>query len=164
MSGYGLAASTMIHLQPRRATTTTTTMRMHELRGKLGIGSTLGPFLSIFVHPDTATRPLPLHTIKGEGGTLNKTRWTTPATAMYWAYSQTLESTHTQRPGSYPSLDQLVSPYYKHFGAKQHEQQRALKVGTFSPNQYKSCVRLAHLRRLRRAASFTCLVSKHPLF
>jgi hypothetical protein len=55
------------------------TVRMHELRGKLGIGSNLGHFLSIFVHPDTITRPLPLHTIQGEGGTLDKTRWTMPS-------------------------------------------------------------------------------------
>jgi hypothetical protein len=77
VSGYGLATSTMIHLQPRHATTTTMTVQMHELRGKLGIGSTLGSFLSIFVYPDTVIRPLPLHTIKGEGGILDKTRWTT---------------------------------------------------------------------------------------
>jgi hypothetical protein len=57
----------------------TMTVRMHKLRGKLGIGSTLGPSLSIFVHLDTVTRPLPLHTIKGEGETLDKTRWTTPS-------------------------------------------------------------------------------------
>jgi hypothetical protein len=74
VSGYGLAASSVIHLQPRHATTTTMTLRMHEPRGKLSIGSTLGPFLSIFVHPDIVTRPLPLHTIKGEGGILDKTR------------------------------------------------------------------------------------------
>jgi protein-tyrosine phosphatase len=72
--------------------------------------------------------------------------------------------THTQRPESYPSLDQLVSPYYKHFSAKQHEQQRALEVGTFSPSQYTSCVCLAHHRRLRRVASFTCAFSRHPPF
>jgi hypothetical protein len=47
------------------------TVLTHEQRGKLAIGSTLGPFLSIFVHLDTITRHLPLHTIKGEGGTLN---------------------------------------------------------------------------------------------
>jgi hypothetical protein len=82
-SGYGLAASTVIHLQPRHATTTTMTVRMHELRGKLGLGSTLGSFLSIFVHPDTVTRPLPLHTIKGEGGTLDREVGQHPATAMY---------------------------------------------------------------------------------
>jgi hypothetical protein len=79
VSGYSLAASTVIHLWPRHATTTTTTVRMHVLRGKLAIGGTLGPFLSIFVHPDTVTRPLPLHTIKGEGGTLNKKGETTPS-------------------------------------------------------------------------------------
>jgi hypothetical protein len=45
---------------------------MHELREKLGIGSTLGPFLSIFVHPNIVTQPLPLYTIKEEGGTLDK--------------------------------------------------------------------------------------------
>jgi hypothetical protein len=66
--------------------------------------------------------------------------------------------------GAIPFSTSLYPPYYKHFGAKQHEQQRALEVGTFSPNQYKSCVRLAHHRRLRRAASFTYLVSRHPLF
>jgi hypothetical protein len=54
------------------------TVRMHELRGKLGIESTLGPFLSIFVHLDTVTRPLPLHTIKGEREILDKTCWTMP--------------------------------------------------------------------------------------
>jgi hypothetical protein len=36
------------HLQPRRTTTTMMTVRKHELRGKLGIGSTLGHSLSIF--------------------------------------------------------------------------------------------------------------------
>jgi hypothetical protein len=35
------------HQQPR-CTTTTTTVQKHELRGKLGIGSTLGHSLSIF--------------------------------------------------------------------------------------------------------------------
>jgi hypothetical protein len=60
------------HLQPRPATTTTMTVRMHELRGKLGIGSTLGHSLSIFVHPNIVTRPLRLRTIKGEGGTLDQ--------------------------------------------------------------------------------------------
>jgi hypothetical protein len=60
------------HLQPRHATTTTMTVRMHELRGKLAIGSNLGPFLSIFIYPDIVTQPLPLHTIKWEGGTLDK--------------------------------------------------------------------------------------------
>jgi hypothetical protein len=72
------------HLQPRHATTTMTTVRMHELKGKLGIGSTLGHFLSIFVHPNKVTRPLPLHTIKGERGTLDKTMvGQHPAMAMY---------------------------------------------------------------------------------
>jgi hypothetical protein len=47
---------------------------MHELRGKLVIGSTLGPFLSIFIHPNAVTQPLSLHTIKGEGGTLDRER------------------------------------------------------------------------------------------
>jgi hypothetical protein len=41
------------HLQLWHTDTTTTTMRAHEQRGKLAIGSTLGPFLSIFIHPDT---------------------------------------------------------------------------------------------------------------
>jgi hypothetical protein len=82
-SRYGLAASIVIHLQPWHATTTTTTVRMHELRGKLGLGSTLGPFLSIFLHPDTVTRPLPLHTIKGEGETHDREVGQHPATAMY---------------------------------------------------------------------------------
>jgi hypothetical protein len=72
--GYGLAASTVIHLQPRHVVTTTTIVRLHELIGKLAIGSTLGHFLSIFIHPYIVTRPLPLHTIKGEGGTLDR-KW-----------------------------------------------------------------------------------------
>jgi hypothetical protein len=67
MSGYGFTTSS--------TTMTCRTAMMivltHEQRGKLAIGSTLGPFLSIFVHLDTITRHLPLHTIKGEGGTLN---------------------------------------------------------------------------------------------
>jgi hypothetical protein len=49
----GMASSR--HLQPWQATAMMTTMRMHELRGKLAIGSTLGPFLSIFVRPNTIT-------------------------------------------------------------------------------------------------------------
>jgi hypothetical protein len=61
--------------------------------------------------------------------------------------------------GSIPLSTSLHPPYYKHFGAKQ---QRALKVGTFSPNQYTSCACLAHHRRLRRATSFTCPISRHP--
>jgi hypothetical protein len=36
------------HQQPRRTITTTTTVQKHELRGKLGIWSTLGHSLSIF--------------------------------------------------------------------------------------------------------------------
>jgi hypothetical protein len=97
MSGYGLVTSTVIHLQPRHAITTTTTVRMHELRGKLGIGSILGPFLSIFVHPDTITWPLPLHTIKGEGGNLNKTRWTTPTNGNVLSiYSNTRTHPHIE--------------------------------------------------------------------
>jgi hypothetical protein len=96
VSGYGLAASTVIHLQPQHGTTTTTTVRMHRLRGKLGIGSTLGPFLSIFVHPNIVTRPLPLHTIKGEGGTLDKTRWTMPSNDNVLSiHSNTRTHTHT---------------------------------------------------------------------
>jgi hypothetical protein len=67
MLGYGLTASTVIHLQPRHSTTTTTIVQMHELRGKLGIGSTLGPFLSIFVHSDNVTRPLPFAYYKRGG-------------------------------------------------------------------------------------------------
>jgi hypothetical protein len=70
------------HLQPRQATSTTVTVRMHEQRGKLAIGSTLGPFLSIFVYPDTVTRSLPWHTIKGEGGTFDREKFdseTTPS-------------------------------------------------------------------------------------
>jgi hypothetical protein len=97
MSGYGLAASTVIHLQPRHATITTTIVRMHELRGKVGIGSTLGLFLSIFVHPDTVTRPLPLHTIKGEGGTLDKTCWRTPNNGNVLSiHSNTRTHPHTE--------------------------------------------------------------------
>jgi hypothetical protein len=64
--------------------------------------------------------------------------------------------------GAIPLLTILYPPYYKYFGAKQHEQQRALEVGMFSPNQYKSCVCLAHYQRLRRAVSFTCPVSRRP--
>jgi hypothetical protein len=98
-SGYGLAASTVIHLQPRHATTTTTTttVRMYELRRKLGIGSTLGSFLFIFVHPNTVTRPLPLHTIKGEGGTLDKTGWTTPNNDNVLSIHSNTRIHHTQR-------------------------------------------------------------------
>jgi hypothetical protein len=47
-SGYGLAVSTVIYVQPRHATTTTTTVRMHELREKLGLGSILGPFFYFY--------------------------------------------------------------------------------------------------------------------
>jgi hypothetical protein len=43
------------HLQPRRGTTAMTAVRKHELKGKLGIGSTLGHSLSIFVHLNTIT-------------------------------------------------------------------------------------------------------------
>jgi hypothetical protein len=60
------------HLQPWPATIATMIVRIHELRGKLGIGSTLGHYLSIFIHPNDVTRPLSLHTIKGEGGTLDQ--------------------------------------------------------------------------------------------
>jgi hypothetical protein len=56
------------HLQLWHVDTTTTTMRAHKHKGKLAIGSTLGPFLSIFIDPDTVTRSLPLHTIKGREG------------------------------------------------------------------------------------------------
>jgi hypothetical protein len=164
VSGYGLAVSTVIHLQPRHATTTTTTLRTHEPRGRLGIGSTLGHFLSIFIHLDTVTRSLSLHTIKGEGGTLDKTSWTTPSNGnVVSIHSNTLTHPHTETWE--PSLSRPACiPYYKHFSAKQHEQQRALEVGTFSPNQYKPRVHLAHHQRLRRAALFICLVSKHPPF
>jgi hypothetical protein len=58
-------------------------------------------------------------------------------------HPKTLKRTHSQKLGSHPSLDQLVTPYYKHSDVVQHEQQRALDVGTFGPNQYTSCVRLA---------------------
>jgi hypothetical protein len=104
MSGYGLAVSTVIHLQPRHTTTTTmTTVRTHEPRGRVGIGSTLRPFLSIFVHPDTVTRLLPLHTIKGEGGTLDKTSWTTPSNGnVVSIHSNT--RTHPHIETSEPSL------------------------------------------------------------
>jgi hypothetical protein len=86
------------HLQPQHATTTTTTVRMHEQRGKLAIGSTLGPFLSIFVLPDTVTRPLPLHTIKGQGGTLNggERQKTTPNNGIVLStHPKTLKCTHS---------------------------------------------------------------------
>jgi hypothetical protein len=67
--------------------------------------------------------------------------------AQQWQHTRhtlkTHEHTRSQRPGSHPSLDQLVTPYYKRPGAGQHEQQRALDVGTFGPNQYTSCVRPA---------------------
>jgi hypothetical protein len=97
MSRYGLAASTVINLQPWHATTTMMTVRMHELRGNLGIGSTLGPFLSIFVHPDIVTRPLPLHTIKREGRTLDKTGWTTPSNDNILSiHSNTRTHPHTE--------------------------------------------------------------------
>jgi hypothetical protein len=75
-SCQGMAAPR--HLQPWRVTTATTTVQKHELKGKLGIGSTLGHSLSIFVHPNTVTRPLPLQIIKGEGGTLDQRGETTP--------------------------------------------------------------------------------------
>jgi hypothetical protein len=164
VSGYGLAASTMIHLQPQHATAATTTVRMHKLREKLIIGSTLGPFLSIFVHLDTVTRPLLLHTIKGEGGTLDKKGWTTPSNSNVLSIHSNTR-THPLTETWEPSLSRPACiSYYKHFGVKQHEQQRALDVGTFSPNQYRSCVRLAHHQRLRSAASFTCPVSRHPMF
>jgi hypothetical protein len=161
MSGYGIATSS-----------TATACHHHNddcaNAQKLGIGSTLGHLLSIFVHPNAVTRPLPLHTIKGEEGTLDQGERhseTTPRNGnVLSTHSSTRTHTHAKRPGSYPSLDQLVSPNYKHSGANQHEQQRALEVGTFSPNQYTSCVHLAHHRRLRRAASFTCHRLKTPMF
>jgi hypothetical protein len=135
---------------------------MHELRGKLGIGSTLEPFLSIFIHQDTVTRPLPLHTIKGEGGTINKRGGTTLSNdnvLSIHSNTRTYPRTETYEP----SLSRPACiPYYKHFGTKQHEQQQALEVEAFSLNQYKPCVCLAHHRRLRRVASFTCIVSRHP--
>jgi hypothetical protein len=115
MSGYGLVTSTVIHLQPRHATTMTTTVRMHELRGKLGIGSTLRPFISIFIHPDTVTRPLPLYTIKGEGRTLDRTCWTTPNSGNVLSiHSNTRTHPHTEtwelslsRPACIPLLQAL---------------------------------------------------------
>jgi hypothetical protein len=120
------------HLQPRRATTTTMTVRTHELRGKLGIGSTLWHSLFIFVHPNAVTRPLPLHTIKGEGGTLDQRRWhgkTTPCNGnVLSTHSST--RTHPRTETWEPSLSRPACI----LGAKQHEQQRALEVETFSPN------------------------------
>jgi hypothetical protein len=105
------------HLQPRHAATTTTTVRMHELRGKLEIRSTLGPFLSTFVYSDTVTRPLSLHTIKGEGGTLDrKTNGeTTPNNGnVLSTHSNTRTHPHTEtwepslsRPACIPLLQAL---------------------------------------------------------
>jgi hypothetical protein len=150
------------HLQPQHATTTTTTVQIHELRGKLAIGSTLGPFISIFVHPDTVTRPLPLHTIKGEGGILDKKearRKTTPSNGNVLSThpnTRTHPLTETWEPSlSRPACIPLLQ-------ALRCKATRALDVGTFGPNQYTSCVRLAHHRRLRCATSFTCPVSRHP--
>jgi hypothetical protein len=37
-------------------------------------------------------------------------------------HPKTLKRTHSHRLGSHPSLDQLVTLYYKHFGVGQHEQ------------------------------------------
>jgi hypothetical protein len=75
-----------------------TTVRMHKLRGKLGIGSTLGHSLSIFVHPNVVTRPLPLHIIKGKGGTLDKgDSETTPCNGnVLSAHSNTRTHPHTE--------------------------------------------------------------------
>jgi hypothetical protein len=86
------------HLQPWHATTAMMTMRMQKLRGKLGIGSTLGHSLSIFVHPNAVTWPLPLHTLKGEGGTLDKgDSETTPHNGnVLSAHSNTQTHPHTE--------------------------------------------------------------------
>jgi hypothetical protein len=96
------------HLQPRCATTVMMTVRTHELRGKLGIESTLGHSLSIFVHQNVVTRPLPLHTIKGEEGTLDQRWWhnkTTPCNGnVLSTHSST--RTHPRTETWEPSLSQ----------------------------------------------------------
>jgi hypothetical protein len=108
MSGYGLVASTVIHLQPRHATTTTTTVQMHELGGKLAIGRS---FLSIFVHPDTVTRPLPLYAIKGEGGTLDKKRRDNAQQQQCTKYTLKHLNTPTHRDlGAIPLSTSLYPP------------------------------------------------------
>jgi hypothetical protein len=71
------------------------TVRMHELRGKLGIGSTLGHSLSIFIHPNAVTRPLPLDTITGEGGTLDQGEWHSETTSHNGNVLRTHSSTRT---------------------------------------------------------------------
>jgi hypothetical protein len=132
VSRYALAASTVIHLQLRHATTTMTTVRMHELRGKLGIKSILGSFLSIFIYPDTVTRPLPLHTIKREGGTLDKTGWTTPSNGSVLSITQTLEHTHTHL-GAIP----LSTSLYPLLQALRCKATRAAASTESRANQYK---------------------------
>jgi hypothetical protein len=96
LGGSAIGMALPRHLQPWQAIATTTTVRTHELRGKLAIGSTLGPFLSIFVHPNTVTRPLPLHTINGEGGTLDRERSNRIDNAQQFQHTRhTLKHTNT---------------------------------------------------------------------
>jgi hypothetical protein len=86
------------------------------LIGKLRIGSTLGHSLSIFVHPNVVTRPLPLHTIKGERGTLDQNDGrTTPHNGnVLSTHSSTQTHPHTEtweiflsRPACIPLLQAL---------------------------------------------------------
>jgi hypothetical protein len=116
------------HQQPRcTITTTTTTVQKHELRGKLGIGSTLGHSFSIFPTSEHCN-PTPPFACYKRGGRDPQLEGDTArqhhTMAMFYTHTDTHTLNHSNTPthrdlGAIPlSLDQLVSPYYKHFGAK----------------------------------------------
>jgi hypothetical protein len=138
---------------------------MHEYRGKLAIGSTLGPFLSIFCTSRyyNPTPPFAYYKKGREGpSTEEAIRKTTPSNGNVLRHTQNTR-THPLTETWEPSLSRpaciplLQAPQCKATQAAVSTRRRNVRL-----NQYTSCVRPAHHRRLRCTTLFTCPVSRHP--
>jgi hypothetical protein len=85
------------HQQPRRTTTTTMTVQKHELRGKLGIGSTLGHALSIFPTSEHCN-PIPPFACYKRGGRDHQPRRHNKTTPHYGNVLNTHALQHSNTP------------------------------------------------------------------
>jgi hypothetical protein len=97
------------HPQLWHANTTTTTMRTHEQRGKLAIGSTLEPFSFCFCTFRYCNPIPPFAYYKRGGRDPQREREMKKDNAQQWQCTkhtpETLKRTHSQRLGCHPYLD-----------------------------------------------------------
>jgi hypothetical protein len=71
---------------------------------------------------------------------------------------------HILRPGSFSLSHQLVTPYYKHLGARQYKTLLPTRRRVFfGPNQYKSFVFFLHTIRISYAQTLIHLSGLGPL-